>query len=234
MLLFCRYCTYHSINQLPLRSLSSLLDCHCHDPPAAIAVSLPSPPPLRCRKGHCHCHRLARAELADQLPLDGDQQRFRRPAAQPPSTHAMLRSPPKKDRRTGGTSFKRDLRLAADGARHPENTRAALTVACGGVATLNPAASTTIDLCADGSPSSPLENPTSLSTLAMWFPKYSWDQLNKVQKGRCCRKYVGLRRPYNHTMVNAVNLLAACRKQTEEKLDALVRIVKMQQCAKKG
>jgi hypothetical protein len=35
-------------------------------------------------------------------------------------------------------------------------------------------------------------------------------------------------------MVNAVNLLAASRKQTEEKLDALVRIVKMQQHAKKG
>jgi hypothetical protein len=45
---------------------------------------------------------------------------------------------------------------------------------------------------------------------------------------------VGLRRPYNRMMVNAVNLLAASGKQTEEKLDPLVRIVKMQQRAKKG
>jgi hypothetical protein len=45
---------------------------------------------------------------------------------------------------------------------------------------------------------------------------------------------VGLRRPYNRTMVNAMNLLAASGKQTEEKLDALVGIVKMQQRAKKG
>jgi hypothetical protein len=147
----------------------------------------------------------------------------------------MSRSPaPKKDRRTGGTSFERDLHLAADGARHSENTQAALTAARGGVVMLNPAASSTINLCANGSPSSPLENPTSLSTLATWFPEYSRDRLNKVQKGRCCQKYVGLQRPYNGTMVNAVNLLAASGKQTEEKLDALVRIVKMQQRVKKG
>jgi hypothetical protein len=184
MLLFCRYRTYHSINQLPLCSPSSLLDRHCHDPLAAIAVSLPLPPPLPCHQGHRHCHRLARAEPADQLPLDGDQRRFCHRAAQPPSPPAMSRSPPKKDRRTGGTSFKRDLRLAADGARHPENTQAALTAARGGVTTLNPAASTTIDLCANSSPSSPLENPTSLSTLATWFPKYSRDQLNKVLESR--------------------------------------------------
>jgi hypothetical protein len=44
---------------------------------------------------------------------------------------------------------------------------------------------------------------------------------------------VGLQRPYNRTKVDAVNLLAASGKQTEEKLDALVRIVKMQQRAKK-
>jgi hypothetical protein len=44
----------------------------------------------------------------------------------------------------------------------------------------------------------------------------------------------GLRRPYNCIMVDAVNLLTWSGKQTEEQVDALVKIVKMQQRAKKG
>jgi hypothetical protein len=196
----------------------------------------------------------------------------------------MLRSPPKKDRRTGGTSFKRDLRLAADGAQHPENTRAALTAARGGVAMLNPAASTMIDLCADDPPSPPLENSTTLSTLSMFFPEYSRDQLNKVLENRdnnlesaleyfddnpavlsigrtssfegemfqktlvlrvtqelCRRQTKACKDTYDADFLRksimgplVMNLLSASRKQTEEKLDAFVRIVKMQQCANKG
>jgi hypothetical protein len=57
---------------------------------------------------------------------------------------------------------------------------------------------------------------------------------NTLRVGELGKIDVGLRRPYNRTMVNAVNLLAASGKQTEDKLDALVRIVKIQQRAKKG
>ena len=44
----------------------------------------------------------------------------------------------------------------------------------------------------------------------------------------------GLRRPYNRTMVNAVNLLNRSGKDTEEQVSALIKVVKMQQRVKNG
>ena len=43
----------------------------------------------------------------------------------------------------------------------------------------------------------------------------------------------GLRRPYNRTMINAVNLLNRSGKDTEKQVDALFKVVKLQQRVKK-